>query len=66
MNDRLCPNWGGANQPPGRIDQSSEMEHHLRRDEGQLLELHDQTKLEVARAQTDWMEDTWTWTMSWM
>ncbi len=47
MNNRICPSRGWKNQSPGRVDQSSQVVHYLRRDKGRLLEVYDKTQLEV-------------------
>ncbi len=47
MNYRFCPRREWRNQFPGRVDQSSQVEHYLRRDKGRLREVYDKTQLEV-------------------
>ncbi len=42
----LCPSRGWKKQTAGSIDQCSQMEHDLRRDEGGLLEFYDKPEPE--------------------
>ncbi len=36
---------GMEKPPPGRVNQSSQMEHYLRRDKGRFLEVYDKTQV---------------------
>ena len=45
MKYRFRQSRGWKNQSLGRVDQSSQVEHYLRRDKGHLLEVDDKTQL---------------------
>ncbi len=47
MHDRLCLSWGWEDRPSGSVDQSPEMEHHMRRNECRLLKVYNKPEPEV-------------------